>query len=499
MAINIKRYVDITSGVGAGASVRQRDLTGMIFTTNPKVPIDAAVEMTSAADVAAYFGVPSLEAKRAAFYFDYISKTITRPKKLGFARYSPNVTMAAIFGGKAITLLSSWQAINAGSLNLTINGETADLTALNFASCVSLSDVANIIQTALNALSSAIFKAATIAYDAITSSFNLNAGASGTGKITIDASGSNSVASMLGWAGTSTVLSPGTNAEAPLDAFLRVAERNNNFGSFIFMDKLDLNDIVAIAQQNSGRNIEFMYCVPATTVEEAESYSAAMMDLSGVSVTYAPTGEFDEMAPMILLAATDYNRRNNTINYMFNEFNLTAKVDTNADASFFDRLRVNYMGVTQTAGQLIKFYQRGVMMGTSTAPVDMNTYANEMWFKDAAAAQLLELLLAMPKVSANRNGRGQVMAVLQNVIEKALFNGTISVGKEISTTQQLYVAEMTGDSRAWHQLSDIGYWLDCDMVTDKTTDGRTEWAAKYLLVYSKDDVIRKIEGTHTLI
>jgi len=32
-----------------------------------------------------------------------------------------------------------------------------------------------------------------------------------------------------------------------------------------------------------------------------------------------------------------------------------------------------------------------------------------------------------------------------------------------------------------------------------TADGRNEWKATYILIYAKDDVVRKIEGTHTLI
>jgi hypothetical protein len=32
-----------------------------------------------------------------------------------------------------------------------------------------------------------------------------------------------------------------------------------------------------------------------------------------------------------------------------------------------------------------------------------------------------------------------------------------------------------------------------------TVDGRTEWKAVYTLIYSKDDTVRKVEGSHVLI
>jgi hypothetical protein len=132
-------------------------------------------------------------------------------------------------------------------------------------------------------------------------------------------------------------------------------------------------------------------------------------------------------------------------------------------------------------------------------PVDMNTYANEMWFKDAAGAAIMELLLALARVSANTKGRIQLKSQLQSVINEALFNGTISVGKLLSNTQKLYIGELTGDDDAWRQVQDIGYWYDVVMQTYVTQDDRTEYKAVYTLIYSKDDTVRKVEGSHVLI
>jgi len=499
MTINMRRYVDITSGVGGGATVRQRELIGMLFTTDPRVPVDAVVEMESASDVMSYFGAGSPEYLRAAFYFDFVSKTITAPKKIAFTRYSPDATAAAIYGSRAVLTMSTWKAITAGSLTLIVGGVTSALTALDFSAAVSLADVASTLQAAIRQQTGAAFTAATVAFDVSRAAFNFTSGATGKADIAIGSSGATDIAGKLGWTGSLTVFSPGTDAEEPVEAFTRSADRNNNFGSFAFIPVLTLEQIVAVAQANSGRNVEFMYCI-RTTAEDAQAVNAALIDLSGVGVTLAPNeAEYDEMAPMILLAATDYTRRNGTQNYMYQQFNLTAKVDSNLDADYYDPLRVNYMGVTQTGGQLIKFYQRGVMMGVATAPVDMNIYANEMWFKDTASAALMTMLLALPKVPANTDGRGQVIAILQGPIEAALSNGTISVGKALTIPQRLYVTQMTGDEDAWHQVQAMGYWLDCAMQSYTTEDGRTEWKAVYVLIYSKDDLVRKIEGTHILV
>jgi hypothetical protein len=184
---------------------------------------------------------------------------------------------------------------------------------------------------------------------------------------------------------------------------------------------------------------------------------------------------------------------------MFQIFNVSPGVTNTTDSDTYDALRVNYYGRTQTAGQFLEFYQRGVLMGLAVNPVDMNVYANEQWLKDAAGAAIMELLLALAKVSANTKGRIQLMSQIQAVVDEALFNGTISVGKPFSNTQKLYISEITGDPEAWRQVQGIGYWLDCVMESYVTEDSRTEWKAVYTLVYSKDDIVRKVEGSHVLI
>ncbi len=202
---------------------------------------------------------------------------------------------------------------------------------------------------------------------------------------------------------------------------------------------------------------------------------------------------------MMILAATDYRHRNATQNYMFQQATLTPSVTTTRESDRLDALRVNYYGRTQTAGQTRDFYQRGVLMGGASAPTDMNVYANEQWLKDAAGSAIMELLLSVAKISANEQGRAQLIATLQNIINQALSNGTISVGKNLNNAQQLYITNMTGDVNAWRQVQTSGYWLDCVIEPVVTEDSRAEYKAVYTLIYSKDDAIRKVEGAHILI
>lgn len=501
MAISFKRYVDITSGVGGGAGVRLRDLILRLFTSSTRVPAGEVLEMDNATDVATYFGTSSAEYLRAVFYFGFVSKLITAPKKISFSRWAEVDAAARIYGVSSTYTVAQFTGVSTGSLRLTLGDYTADVTGINWTSATTLSLVASILQTAIRAVTAGgtDWTSAVVAWNSTAQRFELTGGVAGAEPVAVTAAGSGvAVAGLLGW-GSDAVFSPGVDAEEPLDAFITSVEASDNFGTFAFVSTLTAEQIAAVAVQNDTYNVRFHYSVPIAAADAA-TYYAALSGLSGVSTTLAPLStEYPELLPAAILAATDYARRNSVQNYMFQQATLTPSVTTTAVANTMDASRVNYYGRTQTAGQFIDFYQRGVMMGLATDPVDMNTYANEMWLKDAAGAAIMSLLLSSARVSANTTGRGQLLAILQSVIEQATFNGTISVGKPLNTTQKLYIGNLTGDPEAWQQVYRLGYWIDCVLSSYVTPDDRTEWKATYTLIYSKDDAIRKVDGSHVLI
>jgi len=501
MAISILKYVNIVSGVGAGTTVRKRDFIGRIFTENLLVPTKSLIEFDNADQVGAYFGTASEEYKRAAFYFGWVSKLITRAKKLGFARWVSAAVAARIYGDTAAKVLASFTAITTGSFRLTIGATGYDITGLNLSGAASLAAVAALVQTAIQAKVGAQFATATVSYDATRGSFNFVSGATGpNAHITVgDAATGVAIGGLLGWTTPSAILSDGAAAESITDVLTESSSATNNFGSFLFIPVLSIGQVTEAAIWNTAQNVMYQYMVPVLGASAA-AYYAALKNYAGIAVTLSEVAnEYPEMAPMTILAATDYSRRNAVQNYMFQIFALTPGVTTDALSNTYDAERVNYYGRTQTAGQNLDFYQRGVLMGLPVNPVDMNTYANEQWLKDAAGAAIMELLLALARISANAKGRIQLMSQIQSIIDQALFNGTISVGKELTNTQKVYITELTGDPDAWQQIKTIGYWLDCTMVPVTQQNGATEYKAVYTLVYSKDDVIRKVEGSHVLI
>lgn len=497
MAIQFEKYVRITSGVVGNRGVRQRELIGRIFTENPLISPDEVLEFTDLDNIREFFGAQSEEYLRSQFYFAWISKQATRAKKISFARYSTSDIPPSIYGGTGAKDVSTIQA-NMALMTLTIDGVEYDIPQIDLSSADSLTDIASLLQTVIVA-TDPVLANATVDYDSVSRRFVLTVPGL-VGKISVDV---NSLSTTLQWTvDTGALFISGATARTPTDTVGDSAELTNNFGSFLFLSQLSDDDIQAVAAWNDAQNVKFMYCVPATGMANAQARYDALKGYSGTAVTLLYAGQdtgYPEMAPMIIAAATDYGRRNSTCNYMFQQFNLQPSVNRTSDSDAFDLVRCNYYGVTQTAGQFLAFYQRGLLMGGASAPVDMNTYVNEMWLKDLAGTQIMSLLLSLQKVSANERGRAQIVNILLPVIEAALFNGVMSVGKALVPTQKAFITEETGDSDAWRQVQNIGYWLNCEIRTEVTQDGRTEYYASYILIYSKDDTIKRVEGSHELI
>lgn len=493
MSISIERYVSITSGVAGSQAVAQRELIGLRFSTNPRVPVGSHVVVANAADAGEYFGATSDEYKFAVQYFGYTSPApASKAEKLRFAAHVNAPRQARIYGEDVATTLAKFQAVIAGNLTITLAGETQTVSEINLSEQISLADIAS----KLTAKISAVFPGSSVDFDALSGTFNLVTASTGTADISVT---STELSELLGW-GASAILSPGSVALTPLESLQAAEQVTDSFGSFSFGATLTTGEIVELAAYNASLNLQYMY-LQSVTVGTAQDVSAAVLGIPSVGlVLNATAGEFKESIPQAIMAATNYSRRNATVNYMFRQLGaLTADVTTDAGANLYDGLRVNYYGETANAGQKVAFFQRGFLCGGATDALDMNVHANEQWLKAYLTARLLSLQLGLGKIPANNEGRGYVLAQVTDAANLAKFNGTILPGKTLTTAQQVAITQITGDADAWRDVQINGYWADAAVVERTGEAGVTEYVIQYTLVYSKNDVVRKVQGSHNLI
>lgn len=504
MTISITRYINTTSGVGGQAGVPRRNFMLRQFTQNALVPAGAVVTFTQLSDVAKYFGTAADEYKVAAKYFGFVSKGITSPSAMSVAGWNAADLPPAIFGGKPASL-SSLKQITAGTLSLSVDGTVVPVTGLNFAAATSYAMIAADLQTAIRLGVNAQLTTATVTYESNRGVFILQGAVAGAGSsIVAVATGlPTDVALLTGWATGEQVEAEGTDAQEPVDAFLNSQNSDDNFGSFVFSGSASPSQAQneAVSAANHALNNKFIFCL-AVTGTTAAAVSPALMGNSGTGMTLVPTGvvaDHAETIPAEILAAINWDRPGASQNFMYYRLgNRTPTVTSDSSADLYDGLRINYVGQTQTAGQKIAFYQTGFLTGDETAATDMAVYVGEMWLKDAMTSELLGGFLALPSVPANSDGRITVLSLMQGPIDQALVNGVISVGKALNNTQKAYITQITGSTDAWRQVESKGYWVDA-FVRSEVVSGVTRYSADYLLVYGKNDQLRKVTGSDVLI
>jgi len=497
MSITITKYIDIVSGVAGAATLARRHLGQRIFTTNILVPIDGIIEITELTEVGTYFGTDSEEYLRAVEYFGFVSKSITQNDMISYAGYSTTAVASRIIGNQQAQVLADLILITAGEITIDIGGDGGTTAAINLSGAASISDAMTLIETAIQATGAgAAVTACTVAYDPVGERVNLVAGATGVNAITISST-TVGFLDTLGWS-TGSAISDGSDGETTVAALTTSDDSSDNFGSITFAETLTLEQHVANAQWNDALNVKYIYNIPVTA-NNSQAWYDDLQNIGGCQLTLIVADtDYTESIPSILLGATDYDNVNSTINYMYQIVNYPISVDDTTTSNTFDAIRVNYNGQTQSAGSEIFFYQRGFMMGTSSDPVDMNVYANEMWFKDAILVSLMNLLLAMEKIPANTSGSLTINSTIKGIVDEALANGTISVDKTLTDLQKASIKSLTGNDGAADQVQNAGFWLEVNIVQEVVNDV-VENNAEYLLIYSKDDVVRKIEGRQILI
>lgn len=233
-----------------------------------------------------------------------------------------------------------------------------------------------------------------------------------------------------------------------------------------------------------------MYSITVSPLN-AEAFSTLLANYDGVCLNLGINDTIAGFMPVAGIAAVDYNRVNGAIDLMYQQFDTEATVKSSADKKTYDDLNVNYYGQTEQAGNLVSFYQNGVLLGSIKK---IGVYANEAWLKDAFVADILNLRLSLDSLPASQTGVGLVLGVMMNTVNQALENGVMLAGKTLTQTQKDYITNLTGDDSAWLKVQSAGYYLDANLVNEND-----EYKVSFLCVYSKGDSINYVDGTDILI
>lgn len=141
---------DVPSVLAAGGT--GLDLSGVMLTANPRVPIGALLSFADALDVSSYFGSLTQEAALGSIYFNGFDNSQKKPQELFFYQYPWLAPVNAYLRGGSLAglTLAQLQAIS-GSLSVTVDGVVHN-AAINLSSATSFSNAAQLIAAAFATL-----------------------------------------------------------------------------------------------------------------------------------------------------------------------------------------------------------------------------------------------------------------------------------------------------------------------------------------------------------
>lgn len=503
MPIGIGKYVDIKSAINTTRRATEKELIGRFFTGSLDINDEDVIEFESADQVGAKFGYDSIEHYLATKYFSFINKYARSPRKISFAKADFDERDTLI--RNSIKLQNSdVTSINAvmysGTPQLTIQLDGGEETELDLATFVSEPTTIAEVGTAIVTLLNSAFTTAELDLECSYDDGIVTITATDTNHEIKDITLSGNVAEVFKLDDESEPYKQSYKPEwSYVDVFDHIYSVSNNFATFSFSDKPTPNEAFELATHIKAKYpSEFMFVIGVNNSEKTAYYDK-LKDVDGVSLELSEEslyGGANFVLPMAITATTDYNKENGTVSYMFTQDNTTAVVvDNDNDAKENDEMRINYYGRTQQAGQKLAFYQNGVLQGNYQ---DQSTYVNEIWLKDALVTKFINYMLATSNWYANKAGQSIGQGLIIDIIERAKLNGTITTEKEISEEDKVYIYNITANENAWLQIYQEGYYLVTSIDKVKINN-QDVYQFSYLLIYSKGDSIKKVEGQNILI
>ena len=419
------------------------EFNGLFLTENDLISADAPVmAFTSAETVKEFFGETSPEYSAAVQYFLGYNNSFAKPRRLMFGRRISAAVGAWIRGGKFMGNLAQIQGITSGTFDIEINGTPIALTGLDFSAVTSYSDAATVLETALDATLTGV----TVAYSSLTGAFQINS--PGTGATETITFSSGTVAELLNLTKTTgAVKTNGSDALTQTANMNAIKAQSQNWVTFTTLYSATDAEHLGLAEWASNQGIEYLYVgwtndarllVQGGTADiasqiEAAEYGATDLVYDNVNVAAFVLG---------CAASIDWERYQGTINFAFKHIDgLAATVTDETTAALLDAKKVAYVGKFATRNDNFTFLYPAAMFGRYGF---IDAFVNTVWLKNVMQVSVVNGLTHAGRVPYNDRGYALIRAWLQDPVNRAVNNGCIDPGVELSESQKAQIFNETG-------------------------------------------------------
>ena len=472
MAIPAKNIVEVTSRIISAAG-SDLEFNGLLLSTSTDIP-GLVVAFSSASDVGDYFGYTSEEYQAATTYFLGYTNSFAKPRALYIARLVTEDSAAFIrgsdFSTTAAYTIAALNEITDGDLTLMLGTSTLTVSGVDFSSATTLSGIAEILQTSINAMTDGgdAWTAATVTYSSQFDAFVITAGTTGEESGVSYATGTIAEAMNL-TEDAGAVICQGMAAMETAENMDAIVEETANWVCFTTVEEADETLALELANWANDQGIAYLYVYWTTNVNVPVAATLTEANVGATCGVYGHVG----YAAMILgtAASIDWDRRNGTITFAFKQNDgLSAAVVDSSTANALEAATMNYVGNWATRNDEFIFLYPGCMFGDWEW---IDTYLNAIWLNSALQTAIMSGFVQTPRVPYNDRGYTLIRAWCMDPINRALYNGVIDTGVALSESQksELYLEAGRDIST---ELNTDGYVLSIGYDSEDDSDDSTE-------------------------
>lgn len=363
----------------------------------------------------------------------FFSKT-ERPSRIAVCKVFEENQSAYVLSGDVD--VASVTAIDAGSFNITIDGNVVALTALDFTSATDLDGIATVINTVLSSAGTCdvyhgklLIKSAVAGNDATIS--YASAAASGT-----------DVSALLGLTeANGAIAKDGYTAGTIAGELANIAKAAEQAGTFLYGWALDSSyrdteDQAEAATWVDSRGVRAcgVFCTNNANAYDPENTSnnavkALEAGYTGISYVYDDNPQvYPDISYLANFLAVNYNGSNTAIAGKFKDADGIAAVnfpDIETNIATLKAKRINT--ITGIIGQTVKYFREGVQ---SSSAWSTDGWVNVCNFIAELEVNILNVFLRNPKVAYTVEGQNLLISAAAKTCNKYKQNGSYADGVE---------------------------------------------------------------------
>lgn len=485
-AIPISEILPVSANIVA-ASGNNLSLAGLVLTKNKLIPNnkDARVLMFRSSDqVAKYFGSDSEEYKQCNYYFNGYDNSLKSPDFLMFARYINAAQNAYIRSDSISAPLADFIKVKAGAIDFMLNGNKIALTALDFSTAKSYSDVAGILQTALVAAKAN----ATVGFNALYNGFIVEFTGDGKKADSIEYCIDGELASLLQLTEKSlAVLSQGSLVQTPAENMNAIKQVTTNWVGCSYLFDADIATVEGLMEWFNAENSKATTFALSVYSNEAKGQLSRTQQIanlikqknySGIVLMYGYLRH--ALFVLGIGASIDYEASNATLTFAFKQQSgLDITVDTKETSQKLDELGFNYCGAYSSRADNYTWLMNGVITGVYSF---IDNFYNQAWLLDQLQVAEAELLGKNKAVGYDPQGDSDLFVTYNGVMLDSRDKSVCSRGIAISESQRIQLRNILG----FDPSSDIysnGYFIYIPTPTAKQRAERKRPATSILYAY----------------